>query len=184
MYYYTAIERFDSDNGERWVGYTRWLGRTDLTRIITLDNVLCPPVVHVESSNDWQFVAQEEFMLDFYNNLDFVLKRVAGHRPSVVLAVSRDPSADDISGFQNSDFEFAGFDVMDTQFIASALLNGHRFPGVFKVSELARESGLLMSRKRAFIIRDTLRQRYPDREDAKCHVWAVWRYIGTVGKGA
>ena len=184
MYYYTAIERFDSDNGERWVGYTRWLGRTDLTRIVTLDSILCPPVVHVESSSDWQFVAQEEFMLDFYNNLDFVLQRVASHRPSVVLAVSRDPTAEDISSFTHPDFEFAGFDVVDTQFIASALLNGHRFPGLFKLSELSRESGLLQSRQRAFMIRDGLRQRYPDREDTQCHVWAVWRHTGSFGKGA
>jgi hypothetical protein len=58
MYYYMAIERFDPSNGERWLGYTRWLGRTDLTRVVTLDSILCPPVVHVESSEDWPFVAR------------------------------------------------------------------------------------------------------------------------------
>ena len=127
MYYYTAIERFDRDNGERWVGYTRWLGRTDLTRIITLDSALCPPVVHPESADDWQFVAKEEFMLDFFTSLDFVLQRVAGHRPSVVIAVARDPSADDVSNFPHPDFELAGFDVVDAQFTASAVLNHSRF---------------------------------------------------------
>jgi DNA-directed RNA polymerase sigma subunit (sigma70/sigma32) len=50
MYYFTAIERFDPGNGERWVGYTRWLGRADLTRVVTLDSLLCPPVVHGQSS--------------------------------------------------------------------------------------------------------------------------------------
>ena len=141
MYYYTAIERFDRDNGERWVGYTRWLGRTDLTRVVTLDSILCPPVVHVESSEDWPFVAQEEFMLDFFTNLDFVLRRVSSHRPSVVIAVARDPSAADVSDFPHPDFEFAGFDIVDAQFIASALLNGCNFPEAFDVSELSSESG-------------------------------------------
>jgi hypothetical protein len=181
MYYYTAIERFDPDNGERWLGFTRWLGRTDFERIITLDSNLCPSVVHPESANDWQFVAKEEFMLDFFTHLDFVLRRVAGRRPSLVLAVARDPSAEDIDAFPHPDFEFAGFDVVDTQFTASALLN-NRFPEVVNVSKLSSATGLFKSRDWAFKIRNLLRQRHPDREDARCHVWAVWRYTGITGQ--
>jgi hypothetical protein len=109
MYYFTAIERFDPGNGERWVGYTRWLGRTDLARVVTLDSLLCPPVVHAQSSEDWQFVAQEEFMLDFFTSLDFVLRRVSRHRPSVVVAVARNPSPADIAGFPHPNFKLAGF---------------------------------------------------------------------------
>ncbi len=178
MYYYTAIEQFDRKNGERWLGYTRWLGRTDLEGVVTLDSVLCPPVVHVESSDDWQFVAQEEFMLDFFTNLDFVLQRVSGHRPSVVVAVARNPSAAEIAGFTHPHFEFAGFDIVDAQFIASALLNGCNFPEAFDVSELSPESGLIKSRERAFRIRDALQKRYPNRDKIPSHVWAIWRYNG------
>ena len=181
MYYSTAIERFDPDNGERWVGFTRWLGRTDFKRITTLDSALCPPVVHPESANDWQFVAKEEFMLDFFTSFDFVMKRVAGRRPSVVLAVARDPSAAEVDGFPLPDFEFAGFDVVDTQFTASALLN-NRFPAVVNVSKLSSESGLVRSRELAFKVRNTLRQRHPDREDARCYVWAIWRHTGSTGQ--
>ena len=184
MYYYAAIERFDRNNGERWLEYIRDMDRTDLIRIVTLDSILCPPIVHVESSDDWQFVAKEEFMLDFFTDPGFVLRRAAGHRPSVVVAVARDPSAADVSGFSRTDFEFAGFDVVDIQFVASALLNSSHFPGVFDVSELSPESGLIMSRERAFEIRDTLRQRYPNREEAKCYVWAIWRYTGIIDNSA
>ena len=183
MYYYTTIEQFDSGNGERWVGFTRWLGRTDLKRVITLDSALCPTVVHPESANDWQFVSKEEFMLDFFTSLDFVLRRVAGHRPSVVLAVARDPSSEEVERFPHPDFELAGFDVVDTQFTASALLN-NRFPTVITVSKLSAGSGLLKSREWAFKVRDTLRQRHPDREDARCYVWAVWCYTGIPGQKA
>jgi hypothetical protein len=183
MYYYTTIERFDPDNGERWVGFTRWLGRTDFKRVITLDSALCPTVVHPESANDWQFVAKEEFMLDYFTSLDFVLKRVAGRRPSLVLAVARDPSAEAVEGFPHPDFEFAGFDVVDTQFTASALLN-NRFPEVVNVSKLSSESGLIKSRELAFKVRDTLRQRHPEREDARCYVWAVWRYTRITAQSA
>jgi hypothetical protein len=180
MYYYTALERFDHNNGDRWVDYTRWLGRNDLIRIVSLDSILCSPVVHTESSEDWQFVAKEEFMLDFFTDLNFVLQRVAGHRPFMVLAVARDPSEADVNGFSQPNFEFAGFDIVDTQFIASALLNNSRFQGVFDVGELSQESGLILSWERAFQIRDILRERYPDCDGAKCHVWAIWRYTGIV----
>ncbi|MFZ0826912.1 MAG: hypothetical protein WAO02_05775 [Verrucomicrobiia bacterium] len=165
------------------MGFTRWLGRTDLKRVITLDSTLCPPVVHPESANDWQFVAKEEFMLDFFTSLNFVLQRVVGHRPSTVLAVARDPSPEEIDGFTLPDFELAGFDVVDTQFTASALLN-NRYPALVNVSKLSSESGLLRSREWAFKVRDTLRQRHPDREDAKCYVWAVWHHTGITGKSA
>jgi hypothetical protein len=166
------------------LGYTRWLGRTDLNRVVTLDSILCPPVVHVESSEDWPFVAQEEFMLDFYTNLDFVLRRVSGHRPSVVVAVARNPSPAEVSNFPHPDFEFEGFDIVDAQFVASALLNGCNFPEAFDVSELSSESGLIASRERAFAIRDAMHQHYPNRDQTKSHVWAVWRYTGNHHRGA
>ena len=184
MYYFTAIERFDPGNGERWVGYTRWLGRTDLACVVTLDSLLCPPVVHAQSSEDWPFVAQEEFMLDFFTSLDFVLRRVSSHRPSVVLAVARNPSPADIAGFPHPNFELAGFDIVDAQFTASALLNGCNFPEAFDVSELSSESGLIKSRERAFRIRDVLHQRYPNRDQMKSHVWAIWRYTGITDRRA
>ena len=183
MYYYAAIERFDRNNGERWTGFTRWLGRTDLKRIVTLDSNLCPPVVHPESANDWQYVAKEEFMLDFFTDLDFVLRRIAGHRPSTVVAVARDPSAEAVDGFPHPEFKLAGFDLVDTQFSASALLS-NRFPDVVNVSKLSTESGLIQSREWACKLRDTLRRRHPDRDDARCCVWAVWRYTGIADDSA
>ena len=117
-------------------------------------------------------------MLDFFTDLGFVLRRVSGHRPSVVIAVAREPSATDVSGFTAPDFVFAGFDVVDTQCLTSALLSSSRFPDVCDVSELSEESGLILSRERAYEIRDALRQRHPDQEKAKCHVWAIWCYTG------
>ena len=181
MLYYAALRRFDQDNGERWIGYTRWLGRTDLQRIVTLDNMICPAVVRTQSSDDWDFVAREDFMLDFFTDLDFVLRRAAAVSRAMVVAVARDPSDADLSGFPHPNFEFAGFDIVDAQFVASALFNANRFPGVFDVSELSAESGLIPARERAFEIRDTLRRRFPKREDARCFVWAIWRHTEATG---
>ena len=184
MYYYAAIERFGPGNGERWVGFTRWLGRTDFKRIVTLDSALCPPVVHPESADDWPFVAREEFMLDFFTDLDFVRRRTAGHRPSEVIAVARDPSVETVAGFPHLDFELAGFDLVDAQFSGSIIFKPDRFPGAVNVTKLSTESGLIRSRDWAFTVRDNLSRRYPAREDARCHVWAVWRYTGIADDNA
>ena len=184
MYYYAAIERFDPGNGERWVGFTRWLGRTDLQRIVTLDSSLCPPVVHPQSAEDWQYVAKEEFMIDFFTQLEFVRKRTAGHRPSELIAIARDPSAAVVGEFPHPGFELAGFDIVDSQFSGSIIFNPNRFPGAINVSKLSPESGLIRSRDWAFKVRDTLGRRHPGREDARCHVWAVWRYTGMDGESA
>ena len=136
-----------------------------------------PPVVHPESADDWQFVAKEEFMLDFFTNLDFVLQRIAGHRPSMVMAVARDPSAEDVDGFPHPNSSWPvrhGGRPVHLQRAPqqpfsrewSMFRSFHRNPGSFK------------SREWAFKLRDTLRQRHPDRDDARCYVWAVWRYTG------
>jgi hypothetical protein len=101
----------------------------------------------------------------------------------VVLAIARNPSAEEVSAFQHPDFELAGFDIVDAQFTASALLNGCNFPGAFDVSELSSESGLIKSRERAFRIRDVLHQRYPNRDQMKSNVWAIWRYTGITDHG-
>jgi len=183
MYYYAAIERFGPDNGERWVGFTRWLGRTDLKRIVTLDSSLCPTVVHPESADDWQFVAREEFMIDFFTDPNFVRRRLDSERPSEIVAVARDPSAEIVAGFPHADFELAGFDLVDAQFTGSVIFKPDRFPGAVNVSKLSPESGLLKSRDWAFKVRDMLARKHPDREDARCFVWAVWRYTGTPGAG-
>jgi len=177
MYYYAAIEPFDSRNGDRWIGFTRWLGRTDLKRIVTLDSTICPTVVHPQSADDWQYIAREEFMLDFFTDLEFVRRRAASRRSSMLVAVARDPSAEDVENFPHADFELAGFDVVDTQFTGSVLLS-QRFPDVARPSRLSAESGLMRSREWAFRIRDSLRRNHPNRPDAQCFVWAVWRHIG------
>jgi hypothetical protein len=141
--------------------------------------ILLAPAFNRQSRREFSHsLAQEEFMLDFFTNLDFVLQRLSGHRPSVVVAVARDPSAADVSDFPHPDFEFAGFDIVDVQFVASALLNGCNFPEAFDVSELSSKSGLIKSRERAFRIRDALHQHYPNRDKKKSPVWAIWRYTG------
>jgi hypothetical protein len=97
----------------------------------------------------------------------------------LVIAATRAPSATAVTSFSDADFEFSGFDVVDTARRISVILNCGGFPEVFSVSELSSESGLLTSYERAFEIRDTLRRLNPDGEHSDYDVWAIWSSIQT-----
>lgn len=176
--YFTCRDRFDAGDGDRWAGYLSWLGRIDLARLVTLDSMLCPTLVTVEDDPDWEFVVQEDFMLDFFTDLGFVLDRAAPFPRHMVLAAAREPSAEDVSSFSHADFEFAGFDLVDQQCCASALLNCGGYPDVFSIGEISAATGLIQSRGRAFEIRRDLLRLHPEDDHADCHVWALWRHVG------
>ena len=176
--FYACNERFDTNDGERWFDYLRWLGRTDIQRLISLDSMLCPTLVRIDGDSDWEFAVCEDFMLDFFTDLDFVLRRAASFPRHMVLAAARDPSAEDVTAFSHPDFEFAGFDIVDRQCCASALLNCGGFPDVFSAAELSPASGLIQSRERAFEIRDRLHELHPEEPHADCYVWALWQRTG------
>jgi len=173
--FYACRERFDVDDGERWVEFLGWLGRDDLRRVVTLDSMLCPSLIPMESDEAWGFALCEQHMPDVFTDLDFVLRQAASFPRHMVLAAAREPSEGDVSGFSHPDFEFAGFDLFDTACIASALLNCGGSPEVFSATELSEKTGLIMSRDRAFEIRDRMLELNPYEPHADCHVWALWR---------
>lgn len=118
-------------------------------------------------------------MLDYFTSLDFVVQRTSRIKRAQVVAVACNPETEEVEAFSQTDFEFCGFDVMDSHLTTSALLGNSRFPGVFEVSELSDGSGLIPSRNRAFGIRDMLRRQFPDQQQAQCNVWGIWLYTGT-----
>ena len=172
---FTARGRFDPRHARDWEGYLDFLGRRDLARVITLDTILCPPVIEASSPEDWSFLAADLAAVDLFTDLGFLRRRTATAKtPFRILAALREPTGPDAEGEPGPDFEFAGFDVVDVEHDVSALLNCGGFPEVFSVEELASSSGLLTSIERAYEVRDELLRRYPDHDHARCHVWAVW----------
>jgi hypothetical protein len=59
--WYTAVKPFKAE-GEAWLKYLAWLGRTDLERVVTLDSLICPYVYEPESAEDWRWAVQEDFI--------------------------------------------------------------------------------------------------------------------------
>lgn len=142
-------------------------------------------MVSIEDDPDWHYVVNEDFVLDFFTDFDFVRCHAAGIPRSMVLAAVREPTVADIAAATRAStlpgapqFQFAGFDIVDKQGGISVLLDCGGFPEVFSPIELSAESGLIPSLERAYEIRDTLCVLHPDNPHTNCHVWAVWSYTG------
>lgn len=174
--FYTIREPFDANHGEPWLNYLQWLGRTNLTQVVTLDGMLCPAVTLPTTDTDGQFVSPE--FAGLFTDAAFVLERVAIFPKAVVLAALADPSPDEVLHFDDPRFAFAGYDLVDMDGIASALLNCGGFPNVFSPTELSIDSGLISSYDRAFEIREKLGELHSEDAHADCRVWALWRYRG------
>lgn len=171
---FTARERFDSSCGESWAKYLEFLGRDDLVRVITLDTILCPPVVYAATQEDWDALEPDSNSMSFFVDLPLVRRKAAaGSTPCDILAAIREPQAGDQHD-PGPEFEFAGFDLVDRADEVSALLNCGGFPETFSIDELSSSTGLLQSLARAYEVREDLLRHNPHEDHADCCVWAMW----------
>lgn len=177
---YTARERFGPADGKGWDDYVAWSRLSHLDEVVSLDGMLCPFVVTF-ADDLWDVVVNEDYMLDFFVDLDPLLHRLpADGKPVNILAVFRQPEAD-MSDDDMPGFRFMGYDLMDQMHENSALTNCGGFDDVFAGSELNR-SGLLDRLDRAVEVRDQLKQLYPEEHHADCDVWAIFRMQHTADK--
>lgn len=170
---FTARERFDPERSVGWDSYVEWSGLTQVREIVTLDDMLCPPLVGF-ADDRWDIVVSEDYLLDFFVELQPMLAILGDARANAnILAVIRAPS-EDVSGWSHQGFEFIGYDLMDLLVGNSALTNCGGFADVFQGSEL-NDVGLLTRYEKAIAVRDRLQLAHPKEFHANCDVWAVFR---------
>lgn len=174
--WFIATEPFTPASGERWEQYIAWSGLTQLQEVVSLDGILCPTVLPDVRAEYWPHIVNEDFMLNFFVDFDFLMKQVADVNNKNVLCVFRNPQQPpEAPSF--ADFEFVGYDLVDRECSVSALTNCGSFPDVFANSELS-PAGLLPGFERAVEVQRLLRLRHPANHHANCHVWAILRLIG------
>ena len=173
--WFIATEPFSRSDGEKWSKYISWSGLVHLDEVVSLDPMLCPTVLPTIKDEYWPHIVNEDFMLNFFVDLEFLLEQVSGVRSKNLLCVYRNP-ATDTPPHKGSrmQFEFLGYDLVDVEGSASALTNCGGFPKAFANSELSSK-GLLTSHARALEVQANLRSMYPDEHHADCHVWAISR---------
>jgi hypothetical protein len=171
---YLVTERFTSaDKG--WQRYVAWSGLSQLTEVVSLDQMLCPTVLTTVLDKDWPHIVSEDFMLNYFRDLDYLLQRVGSLEGRNLLCVFRNPNSQPLppAGLKHS-FVFEGYDLVEFDTGTSALTNCGGFPLAFSNAELSSR-GLLPSLGRATEVQNKLRQHYPDEPHASCEAWAVFR---------
>jgi hypothetical protein len=173
--WYIATEMF-TPRHEEWSMYIAWSGLTQLEEVVSLDPMLCPPLLPDIKTEYWPHIVNEDFMLNFFVDLEFLLGQIPEAGERNLLCVYRNPVSEPPAPAGSLNFELLGYDLVDVQASASALTNCGGFPEVFENSELSPK-GLLTSRARALDVQSELRRRYPDEPHADCHVWAICRSV-------
>lgn len=171
--WYTAIRPFDLTCGAKWTSFVDWSGLDQLKEVVSLDDMLCGRVVKEFTEEDWKHNVHEDFLLDFFYELDYLLERIKGLGRVSIIATVRQPQSDLCHAFQDDRFRFLGYDIVDA-ILVSALTNCGGFPKAFQSRELS-DVGLISSYDRAIEISQALRRYYPDEPHCRCHVWALWR---------
>jgi hypothetical protein len=170
--WFIATEPFRPGHPE-WARFIEWSGLSQLKEVV-FDPILCPTVLSETKAEYWPHIVNEDFMLNFFVDLEFLLGELPDAVERNLLCVFRNPVSEPPLPATSMNFEILGYDLVDVQASASALTNCGGFPEVFENSELSSK-GLLTSCARALEVQSELRRRYPEEPHANCHVWAICR---------
>jgi len=175
---YIATERYGPWLGKEWNEYIEWSGLEQITELVSLDGMLCASVLDEIKDHYWPHIVNEDFMLNYFVDLEFLLEEVGEIVDKNVLCVFRNPPTQPVAPSDVLQFGFLGYDLVDIEGFASALSNCGGFAKSFKNNEL-NVFGLLNTHKRAFQVQKSLITNYPEEHHADCHVWAIFRAEGT-----
>lgn len=173
--WYIATTPFGPADGDKWTGYVRWSGLTQLRELVSLDGMLCAPMLDDVEDHYWDHIVAEDFMLQYFRDLPFLLGELAARTGAGrynLLCVVRNPEVEPEP--PEPGFRLLGYDLVDARGLVSALSNCGGFPDAFANSEL-NAWGLLDGRERAMAVRGQLKARHPQEPHADCHAWAIFR---------
>jgi len=169
---YVATERFSPTDSDGWDSYIAWSGLTQLVEVVGLDAMLNPPILTMKETY-WDHVVEEDFMLDYFTDLDFLRSELAGHERINLIGTIRRPSGD-VSRLAWDGFEFLGYDLLDQHNSTSALTNCGGFSETFRNDELS-DRGLIVDYDRAMEICIGLKRANPLERHADTNIWAIFR---------
>jgi len=171
--WFVATQKFDKSDAT-WAKYIAWSGLKQLDEIVSLDSSLCPTVLPDIKTEYWNHIVNEDFMLLFFTDLDYLRGEISAIPRKNLLCVFRNPAAHPSAAQVPEGFEFIGYDLLDKDSGTSALMNCGGFPRAFSNSELS-EKGLLMGYERSRIVQESLIREYPNEHHSDCHLWAIFR---------
>ena len=175
--WFVATEKFGPWDGDKWNKYVAWSGLSQLKELLSLDSMLCRSVLASDKVPDeyWPHIVREDFMLDYFVDLNFLESQLRSKSGFNLLCVVRNPINEESgSGLIPPGFAFQGYDLVEVEGGVSALTNCGGFPDVFANTELS-ETGLFADFSRAREVQAKLKERHPEDAHADCHLWAIFR---------
>jgi hypothetical protein len=173
--WFIATETFTPQKDERWRSYIAWSGLKQLDEVVSLDSMLCPTLLPEVKDDYWPHIINENFLLNYFVDLNFLLAQVEGVPERNLLGVVRGPKTAERS-ISDQRFEFMGYDLLEVAGGVSALTNCGGFSRAFNNSELSPK-GLITSHGRAVEVQAALRKEYPEEHHADCDVWEIYRAV-------
>lgn len=176
MQMFTAYQRFGPWNGESWNNYIEWSGFHHIRELVSTDQMLCPAILDKLNDTDWQYNIHADNKVYFFHDIEYLKRRII-FDPSRhnILSITERPNSPIVA---DVDFEFCGYDILDSDDSISVLTNCGAFPGVFEPSEV-NKYGLLDDLSRSLEIAAHIRKAKPeDPHCGDCRVWALCRYVG------
>lgn len=134
--WFIATEKFDQSSSG-WKKYIAWSGLEQVNEVISLDSSLCPTVLPEIKIEYWNHIVKEDFMIQFFTDLDYLRGEIANIRGKNLLCVFRNPPTNPRSQIAEG-FEFIGYDLLEKDSSTSAITNCGGFPAVFSNSELQK----------------------------------------------
>ena len=178
-YWYTATETYDKDyeDGSSWIKYIEFSKLTHLTELVSLDSMLNGVIFEPDrgEKGDWDFIIVDDlYETGLFNSLDYVIERVKDKTRFNLLTVVKEPN-EKCEIIEIPDFEFMGYDLLDTDYSTSALSNCGGFDETFQPGDL-NHFGLIDNFDKAYVIRDRLIKNNPNEQHADCYVFGLWRH--------
>lgn len=172
-HWYIAVQKFDPTEGDSWTKYIDWSGLKQLRQVISLDHVLCPPLIEELIDSDWMYNVHKDFLTHYFKDLNYLFKRISSERRFNILAVLLSPTVDVSDSLDDPRFRFCGYDLIEMGGGISALTNCGGFQAAFDNAELSSD-GLIEKFGRTQEIQAALLANYPDEPHADCQIWAIW----------
>jgi hypothetical protein len=171
---YKAVERFGPHDGDKWTNYIKWSKLFHLKELISLDGMLCPSIIDADFDKDTDYLIWEDYTSDQYISLEYLKNKVAEVNPTSyrLLSVVKEPP-EICEKVQLNNFDFVGYDLIETEGDVSALTNCGGFDETFSPSDL-NKYGLIQTHQEAYKIKEALLKNNPNEHHADCYVWAIW----------
>lgn len=173
---FVAVERFNPSDPS-WAKFVEWSGLTQLDELISLDSMLCAPVLKKMEDGYWSKTIHQDCFGPFFTDLSYLERATAAIADKQILCVLRNPCSSAEIPSQIDRFALSGFDLLEAQTMISALSNCGGFPDVFANSELSR-CGLIERHERALAIQRDLLLKHPEESHADCDIWAIYSESG------